>query len=104
MEHLDGLGLVAPRDVEELVELNARLFLVRDDARPLKALGAGLRSNQGGQVDELTRLQGDELVARLGGLKDAGGRLARRDEPAGLSARRIEGLHHAGLDTEGVLV
>ena len=44
----------------------------RDEARTLKALGTGLRGDKSGEVDELARLQGNELIARLACLKDAG--------------------------------
>ncbi len=77
MEHLHGLSLIALTVGKELIELNARLFLVCDEPCALETLGARLRSNQRGQIDELPCLQGDKLVARLAGLKDAEGRLAR---------------------------
>ena len=72
MEHLDGLGLVASGRCQELIELNACLLLVRDETRTLKALGTGLCGNKSGEVDELARLQGNELIASLACLKDAG--------------------------------
>jgi hypothetical protein len=40
MEHLDGLGLVASGRCQELIELNARLFLVCGEARTLETLRA----------------------------------------------------------------
>ena len=58
-------------------ELGARLFLVGGEAGTIEALGAGLRRDQRGQIDELPCLQGDQLIAGLAGLKDAGGGLAR---------------------------
>jgi len=63
MEHLDGLGLIASGRCQELIELNACLLLVRNEARTLKALGTGLCGNKRGEVDELARLQGNELIA-----------------------------------------
>ena len=104
VEHLHGLRLVAPAGCEKLIELHPPLFLVCGEARAFEALGAGLRCNQRGQVDELPRLQGDQLVAGLARLEDADSRLARCDEPIGLGARGIQRLHHAGLDTERILV
>ena len=40
VEHLDGLGLVALAAGEELIELDARLLLVRGEAGAFEALGA----------------------------------------------------------------
>jgi hypothetical protein len=76
MEHLDGLGLVASRRCQELIELNPRLFLVCGKARTLETLGAGLSRNECGQINELPRLQGDQLIAGLARLKDSDGRPA----------------------------
>ena len=84
-------------------ELLLRLRLVRDVAGALQALGARDRRHDGGQVGELLRLQRDELVAGLGRLKRAGGRLARRDQRLDLRARAVEVLHDAGLHPHGVL-
>src|SRR5215475_4660841 len=99
MEHLDGLGPVASRRCQELIELNPRLFLVCGKACTLETLGSGLRRNECGQIDELPCLQSDQLIAGLTGLKDSNGRLARRDEPIRLRARGIEPLDHSSLDT-----
>ena len=83
MEHLHGLGLVAPTAGEKLLQLHACLFLVGCSASAVEAPGASLRRNEGGQIGKLPGLQSDELIAGLGGLQDAHGRLARCDEPAG---------------------
>ena len=76
MEHLDGLGLIAPAGGEKLIELHAALLLVGSDAGAIKALSAGLRRDERGQIQELPRLQGHQLIAGLVRLKEAGGRLA----------------------------
>ena len=76
MKHLDGLGLIAPAGAEKLVELCAALLLVGSEAGAIEALGAGLRRDQRGQIEELPCLQGDQLIAGLARLKEAGGRLA----------------------------
>jgi hypothetical protein len=99
VEHLDALGLIAPAGCEDLVELHAALFLVCGIAGAIETLGAGLRGDEGGEIDQLPGLEGDQLIAGLARLKDADGRLARGDEPIRLEARGIQRLHHAGLDT-----
>ena len=76
MKHLDGLGLIAPAAVEKLIELRAALLLVGCKAGAIEALGAGLRRDERGQIEELPCLQGDQLIAGLAGLEEAGGRLA----------------------------
>ena len=63
MEHLDGLGLIAPAGAEKLIELRAALLLVGGEAGPIEALGARLRCDERGQIEELPRLQGDQLIA-----------------------------------------
>ena len=77
VEHLDGLGLVAPTAGEELIELDARLLLVRGEPCAFETLGAGLRGDERGEINELACLQGDQLVAGLARLEDADRRLAR---------------------------
>jgi hypothetical protein len=52
MEHLNGLGLIAPAG-EKLIELCAALLLVGSEAGAIEALGAGLRRDQRGQIKEL---------------------------------------------------
>src|SRR5260370_20357939 len=76
MEHLDGLGLIAPAGAEKLIELRAALLLVGSEAGTVEGLGARLRRDQRGQVEELPGLQGDQLVARPARLEEAGSRLA----------------------------
>lgn len=73
MEHLHGLRLIALTVGEKLIELNAGLFLVGCYASAIEALGARLRRNQRGQIEELPSLQGNELVPRLRSLQDASG-------------------------------
>ena len=73
MEHLDGLGLIAPAGAEKLIELRAALLLVGSDAGAIEAPGARLRRNQRGQIEELPRLQSDQLIAGLVCLEEAGG-------------------------------
>ena len=76
MEHLCSAGLIASAVVEEVFELLLSLDLALGLARAIQALGAGDRGHDGGKIGELLGLKRDELVARLGGLKRAGGRLA----------------------------
>ena len=80
-----------------------RLVLALDVAGAFQALGARDRRHDGGEIGELLGLERHELVAGLGGLQRAGGRLARRDQRIDLGARAVEILHHAGLHAHGVL-
>src|SRR5216684_3868858 len=57
MEHLDGLGLIAPARPEKLIELRAGLLLVGGEAGAIKALGTGLCRHERGQIDQLPCLQ-----------------------------------------------
>ena len=57
MKHLDGLGLIAPAGGEKLIELRAALLLVSSEAGAIEALGAGLRGDERGQIEELPSLQ-----------------------------------------------
>ena len=77
MEHLRSAGLIAGAVVEEVFKLLLSLGLALGLARSIQALGAGDRGHDGGKIGELLGLKRDELVARLRGLKRAGGRLAR---------------------------
>src|SRR5579871_3500929 len=104
MEHLDGLGLIAPAGAEKLIELRAALLLVGGEAGPIEAPGARLRCDERGEIEELTRLQGDQLIAGLVCLKEAGGRLARGEESVGLRPGDFECLYDAGLDAQRVLI
>jgi hypothetical protein len=80
VEHLDGLGLVTPADVEKLIDLHAPLLLVCGIAGAIETLGTGLRRDERSEIDQLPGLQGDQLIAGLAGLKDADRRLARRPD------------------------
>jgi hypothetical protein len=71
VKHLDSLRLVAPAIPEEPIELSARLFLVGHHTGAIEALCPGLRRDERGEIRELPCLQGDELIAGLGGLQDA---------------------------------
>jgi hypothetical protein len=51
MEHLDGLGLIAPAGREKLIELRAALLLVGSEAGAIKALGAGPCRDERGQIE-----------------------------------------------------
>ena len=104
MKHLDGLRLIASAIPQEPLELNAGLLLVGCQAGAIEALCPRLRRDQRGQIRELARLQGDELIAGLGGLQDALGGLARGDKRIGLGSGCVERLHHAGLHAQRILV
>src|SRR5207253_498660 len=104
VEHLHGLRLVALRRAEKPIELFARLSLISSAARPSEAIGTRLRRNQCGQIDELSGLQRDELIARLNRLQSADGRLARGDEGLGLGTRSVQVLHGTCLDSQRILI
>src|SRR5258705_11604591 len=102
MEHLHGLRLVAPTAAEELIKLNACLFCVRCGPATIKALCSRLRRDERRQIEKLTRLQRNELVAGLRGLQDADGRLARRDERADFGPGGVGRLDDPSLDPQCV--
>ena len=104
MEHLHGLRLVTPTSGQKSIELDACLFCVRDRPGAIKALCSRLRRDKRGQIEELARLQRNELVAGLRGLQDADGRLARRDERPDLGPGGVERLNHPSLDPQCIMV
>ena len=90
--------------LEKPIELLARLLLIGGGASTVEALRPRLRRDERSQIDELSCLQCDQLVAGLSRLQDADGRLARGDERIGLGARRVEVPHRTRLDPQRILV
>ena len=80
VEHLDGLGLIAPAIGEEAPQLFLRLALGLRHAGRLQRLGAALRGEQPGEIGQLSGLNRDQLIAGLRRLQHADRRLACRDE------------------------
>jgi hypothetical protein len=65
VEHLNGLGLIALAEAEELIELDARLLLICGEPCAFETLGTGLRGDECGRIDKLACLQCDQLIAGL---------------------------------------
>ena len=104
MKHLDGLGLISAPARKKAAELLVSLFLICGGASPIEALGARLRRDERGQIGDLLGLKRDQLVAGLGCLQLADGRLARRDERISFGARRVQIPDHASLNSQRVLM
>jgi len=89
LEHADG-GRTVGGAGHEAGELLAGLFLRGSVTSLLQSLGPSLRGEHRGQVGDLLRLHGEQLVAGLRRLKHADRRLAGVDQCAGLRARAFQ--------------
>ena len=65
LEHPGVAGLIALAGCEEAAKLLTPLLLRRGALGCFKALRTSLRGNDGGEIAELLRLQGEDLVAGL---------------------------------------
>lgn len=95
VEHLGVAGLVARPGRQEAPTLLAALF---GSGRPLglrQRVGAAVGGDDGGEIGELLRLEGEKLVAGLCRLQGARGALALADERGHFRA--------VGVETEGLI-
>jgi hypothetical protein len=103
MEHLDGLRLVAVAIAQEPAELLLSLALGLRLAGLFERLGPALRGEESGQIRKLSGLHRDQLIAGLGRLQDADGRLTARKQRTRLRLSVGQVLHRAGAEGERML-
>src|SRR5690606_14831421 len=90
VEHLRVAGLVAAARRQKAAALLAPLCGGRGPLGLRQRAGAAIGRDQGDQVGELLRLEGEKLVTGLGRLQRAGCRLALVDERRHLRAVRVD--------------
>jgi hypothetical protein len=90
MEHRDGRGLIARAGRQEPPKLLLPLILGGGLLGGLKTLRPTLGGDGGGEIGKLLGLKRKDLIAGLGCLERAGGRLAGRHERRHLCAVGVE--------------
>src|SRR3546814_383340 len=102
-EHAGTARLIAAAWRQEATALLAALFGGGGSLGRGQGIGSTVRRDDRGEVGELLRLKGEELIAGLGRLERTGGALAAADERRHLGAVGVDVADDAGLHAHRVL-